>query len=93
MAALGEVDGLEVVVPRGAFYCFLKTPARGENGDDAARFCQRLLEACDVAIVPGDAFGTPLWARASYSAHDDSVREGFGRLAQYLHERSLSPGR
>ena len=92
MAALREVDGLEVVVPRGAFYCFFKTPARGENGDDAARFCQRLLEAYDVALVPGDAFGTPLWARASYSAHDDSVREGFGRLAQFLRDCSLSSG-
>jgi aspartate aminotransferase len=93
MAALRDVDGLEVVVPRGAFYCFFKTPARGENGDDAARFCQRLLEAHDVALVPGDAFGAPLWARASYSAHDDTVREGFGRLAQYLRDLPLSSGR
>ena len=93
MAALREVDGLDVVVPRGAFYCFFKTPARGGNGDDAARFCQRLLEAHDVAVVPGDAFGTPLWARASYSGHDDSVREGFGRLAQFLRYCSLSPER
>ena len=92
MSALGEVDGLQVVAPRGAFYCFFRTPARGENGDDAPRFCQRLLEACDVALVPGDAFGTPLWARASYSAHDDTVREGFGRLAQYLRDCSVSSG-
>lgn len=90
MTALREVEGLEVVEPRGAFYCFFKTPARGGNGDDAARYCQRLFEACDVAIVPGDAFGTPLWARASYSADDDSVREGFGRLAQHLRDGSRS---
>lgn len=91
MSALREVDGLEVVEPRGAFYCFFRTPARGANGDDAGRFCQRLLEACDVAVVPGDAFGAPLWARASYSAHDDAVSEGFGRLAQYLRDCAASP--
>lgn len=91
MAALRAVDGLEVVEPRGAFYCFFKTPARGENGDDAARFCQRLLDAQDVALIPGDAFGTPLWARASYSADDDAVREGFGRLAQFFRDCSRAP--
>ncbi|MEP6618812.1 MAG: aminotransferase class I/II-fold pyridoxal phosphate-dependent enzyme [bacterium] len=92
MDILRDVDGLEIVMPLGAFYCFFKTPARGENGDDAGRFCQRLLDAHDVAVVPGDAFGTPLWARASYSAHDDSVREGFGRLAQFLREYPPSLG-
>jgi aspartate aminotransferase len=85
MAALRDVDGLEVVTPRGAFYCFFKIPARDI---DAPRFSQRLLEASDVAVVPGDAFGTPLWARASYSANDDTVREGFGRLAQFLRDSS-----
>lgn len=86
MAALRAVEGLEVIEPRGAFYCFFKTPARGGNSDSAAHFCRRLLDACDVAIIPGDAFGTPLWARASYSGDDESVREGFGRLATFLRD-------
>jgi aspartate aminotransferase len=50
MAALRDVDGLEVVTPRGAFYCFFKIPARDI---DAPRFSQRLLEASDIACVVG----------------------------------------
>jgi aspartate aminotransferase len=94
--AFRGVDGLELVVPRGAFYCFFRTTAPGSsaaNGSDghagrgdSQQFCQRLLDAYDVALIPGDAFGAPLWARASYSADIDSVREGFTRLAQFLRE-------
>lgn len=96
MDALRHVDGLEFVVPSGAFYCFFRTTARGSsaaNGaadqterGDSQQFCQRLLDAHDVALIPGDAFGAPLWARASYSGEVDSVREGFTRLAQFLRE-------
>jgi aspartate aminotransferase len=94
--AFRGVDGLEFVVPRGAFYCFFRTTSRGSSTSDgsdgqagqgdAQQFCQRLLDAYDVTVVPGDAFGAPGWARASYSADIDSVREGFMRLAQFLRE-------
>jgi aspartate aminotransferase len=81
------VDGLELVVPRGAFYCFFRTIARGSSAPgDSQQFCQRLLDAHDVTVIPGDAFGAPQWARASYSAGIDSVREGFDRLALFLRE-------
>jgi aspartate aminotransferase len=78
LAALRAVDGLEIVEPQGAFYCFFRV--RGES----AEFCRRLLAAHDVAIIPGDAFGVAGWARASYSGELDSVREGFTRLSQFL---------
>jgi aspartate aminotransferase len=87
MDAFRGVEGLEFVVPRGAFYCFFRTTSNGSSAPDGSeRFCQRLLDAYDVAVIPGDAFGAPLWARASYSADIDSVREGFSRLAQFLRE-------
>jgi aspartate/methionine/tyrosine aminotransferase len=96
LGAFRGVDGLEFVVPRGAFYCFFRTTARHPSASDGSgsqtgrgdseQFCQRLLDAHDVAVVPGDAFGAPLWARASYSGDIDSVREGFTRLARFLRE-------
>jgi aspartate aminotransferase len=87
MDAFRGVDGLELVVPRGAFYCFFRTTARGSSASgDSQQFCQRLLDAHDVTVIPGDAFGAPQWARASYSAGIDSVREGFDRLALFLRE-------
>ncbi|MDB4913831.1 MAG: hypothetical protein JWM95_1475 [Gemmatimonadetes bacterium] len=80
--ALRTLDGLELIEPEGAFYCFFRVP--GESDD----FCRRLLATHDVAIVPGDAFGVPGWARASYSSDLDSVREGFARLAEFLRTTS-----
>jgi aspartate aminotransferase len=98
LEAVRGVEGLEYVVPRGAFYCFFRTTARssgesnGSGGQagraDSQQFCQHLLDAYDVAVIPGDAFGAPLWARASYSGEIDSVREGFTRLARFLREDS-----
>jgi aspartate aminotransferase len=82
LAALRGVDGLDLVEPKGAFYCFFRAPG------ESTEFCQRLLAAHDVAIIPGDAFGVGGWARASYSGEIDSVREGFGRLAQFLRAAS-----
>ncbi|MEO8622969.1 MAG: aminotransferase class I/II-fold pyridoxal phosphate-dependent enzyme [bacterium] len=76
--ALRAVDGLELVEPRGAFYCFFNVRR------DANAFSRELLETTDVAVIPGDAFGIAGWARASYSADIETVRGGFSRLAQFL---------
>jgi aspartate/methionine/tyrosine aminotransferase len=51
------------VEPDGAFYLFFRAP-----GGDGTAFATRLLEEAGVAVVPGAAFGTPEWVRASYAA-------------------------
>jgi aspartate/methionine/tyrosine aminotransferase len=40
-----------------------------------------LLESIKVAVVPGEAFGTPGYLRLSYALGDDDLKEGLGRLA------------
>ncbi len=60
---LSAIPGLELVEPDGAFYLFFKAP-----GGDGTAFATRLLEHEGVAVVPGAAFGTPEWVRASYAA-------------------------
>jgi aspartate aminotransferase len=34
-----------------------------------------------VAVVPGEAFGTPGYARISFALGDDDLGEGLGRIA------------
>ncbi len=62
-AILAAIPGLELVEPDGAFYLYFKAP-----GGDGTAFANRLLESEGIAVVPGAAFGTPAWVRASYAA-------------------------
>jgi aspartate/methionine/tyrosine aminotransferase len=74
-----KVDFIE---PRGAFYLFIRVPS---NADDAGtHFARELLEAHNVAVVPGAAFRTPGWIRISYAAPMDDVMEGVKRTVDLL---------
>ena len=43
-----------------------------------------LLEQAKVAVVPGEAFGAPGYARLSFALGDDELVEGIGRIADLL---------
>jgi aspartate aminotransferase len=45
-----------------------------------------ILEEAKVAIVPGEAFGAPGYARLSYALGDDDLVEGVTRIAKLLAE-------
>ncbi|WP_178916543.1 pyridoxal phosphate-dependent aminotransferase [Natronomonas gomsonensis] len=67
--------GKEVPVPDGAFYMMLPVD------DDDQAWCEGAIEDAHVATVPGSAFGTPGYARLSYAASEERLREGVERLA------------
>jgi aspartate aminotransferase len=68
--------GKEVPFPDGAFYMMLPV-----DEDDQA-WCEGAIEDAHVATVPGSAFGTPGYARLSYAASEERLREGVERLAE-----------
>jgi aspartate aminotransferase len=78
--------GLPYVMPRGAFYIFFDTAeyGAGHGMADGQEFCSKLLEEQGLALVPGDAFGMPTWARLSFAASDDDLKEAFDRLEKFL---------
>ena len=43
-----------------------------------------MLEQTEVAVVPGEAFGTPGYLRLSYALGDDDLAEGIGRLQKLI---------
>ena len=49
-----------------------------------AEIRRRVDRAAEVAIVPGEAFGTPGYARLSYALGDDDLAEGIGRIAKLV---------
>jgi aspartate aminotransferase len=45
-----------------------------------------ILEHAEVAVVPGEAFGTPCYLRLSYALGDDDLKTGVTRMAELLAE-------
>jgi aspartate aminotransferase len=81
-SALLRAAKVDFIEPRGAFYLFIRVPS---NADDAGtHFARELLEAHNVAVVPGAAFRTPGWIRISYAAPMDDVMEGVKRTVDLL---------
>ena len=45
---------------------------------------ESLLDEAEVAVVPGEAFGTPGYLRLSYATSDADITEGVSRMAALL---------
>ena len=85
---LNAVEGIVCRRPEGAFYTFASCAAligrrtpQGAVIDSDAAFCRYLLEAHDLAVVPGSCFGMAPYFRISYAASDADLREGCERIA------------
>jgi aspartate/methionine/tyrosine aminotransferase len=58
--------------------------ALGDRAEDTLSLATLILEEAKVAIVPGEAFGAPGYARLSYALGDDDLVEGVNRIAKLL---------
>lgn len=89
---LGGIDGVVCPEPRGAFYAYpsvkgvLGREVRGRTPRTSAELAELVLEEAEVAVVPGEAFGTPGYLRLSYALGDEDLAEGVGRLQRLLGE-------
>jgi aspartate aminotransferase len=89
---LNDIPGVASHEPHGAFYCFpsfkgvLGRSVRGRPIDSVHRLAEVILEEVKVAIVPGEGFGAPGYARLSYALGDDDLAEGLTRIGDLLSE-------
>jgi aspartate/methionine/tyrosine aminotransferase len=89
---LGGVPGVAIVEPEGAFYVFpsfegaLGRPIRGQTCSSTLALAELILDEVHVAIVPGEAFGAPGYARMAYALGDQDLEEGVTRIAKLLAE-------
>ena len=87
---LNDIEGVECYEPEGAFYCFpsfkgvLGQSFHGRQIDTTLDLADLLLDEALVAIVPGEGFGAPGYARLSYALGDDDLAEGIDRIARAL---------
>ena len=77
--------GLSCFEPEGAFYVF---PSISGTGLSSIEFCEKLLRAKRVAVVPGDAFGEcgEGHIRVSYSYSVSHLAEATKRIEEFLKE-------
>ncbi len=75
--------GLVCREPKGAFYAFPSIHSTGMTSDE---FCEKLLYAERVALVPGTAFGQggEGFVRASYCYSTDHIHEALRRVECFL---------
>jgi aspartate/methionine/tyrosine aminotransferase len=89
---LREVPGVECPEPLGAFYAYpsvrglLGRELRGRAPATSAELAELILDEAEVAVVPGEAFGTPGYLRLSYALGDDDLAEGITRLQKLAAE-------
>ena len=89
-AMLNRIDGVSCAVPEGAFYCYpnvtglLGRSLAGRVAKTSAELAENLLETAKIAVVPGEAFGTPGYFRLSYALGDDDLVEGLTRLGDLV---------
>ena len=87
---LAGIDGVTCIEPQGAFYCFpsfegvLGRSLAGRTPQTSLELCEVLLDVAKVAVVPGEAFGAPGYARLSFALGDDDLGEGVRRIADLL---------
>jgi aspartate/methionine/tyrosine aminotransferase len=93
VSMLSDIPGVVCPEPLGAFYAYpsvkglLGVALRGRTARDSAELAALILEEVEVAVVPGEAFGTPGYVRMSYALSDDDLVEGVGRIAKLAAER------
>jgi len=78
-----EIRGLEVNVPKGAFYLFPKYSSKVKS----EVLCTKMLEEAHVAVTPGSAFGPngEGFFRLSYAASEKQIIEGMARIKKFMH--------
>jgi aspartate/methionine/tyrosine aminotransferase len=91
-AMLNDIPGVSAIVPQGAFYCYpnfssLLGRPLGPHGTVSANtleLADAILGEAKVAFVPGEAFGTPGYARFSFAMADADMEEGIRRIQQWV---------
>ena len=89
--ALNAMPGVSCAAPDGAFYVYPsisgligKKQPDGKVIETDADFVCYLLEAGEVAVVPGIAFGLSPYFRISYAASDEVLTEAMTRISRVV---------
>jgi aspartate aminotransferase len=85
---LRRIPGFECAMPAGAFYAY---PSIRGALDRAGikmplEFADRLLKEANLAVVPGEAFGTNDHVRISYATSMGELERGLDRIQKFVEQ-------
>jgi aspartate/methionine/tyrosine aminotransferase len=87
---LNAIPRVSSPLPEGAFYAYpsvaglMNKSIGGTIAQSSAELAAIILEKAEVAVVPGEAFGTPGFFRLSYATSDENITEGLARMHALL---------
>lgn len=87
---LNAIEGIHCPEPTGAFYVYpdvsglLSKTWDGVTPSTTLELADLILDKCEVAVVPGEAFGPSGYLRLSYALGDDDLDEGISRLQSFF---------
>lgn len=87
---LNAIPGVTCPTPEGAFYAYpsvkglMGKSIDGTVVNSSADLAGVILDKVEVAVVPGEAFGTPGYLRLSYATSDHKITEGLARMHELL---------
>jgi len=90
VAELNKVNGFICPMPEGAFYAYpsvkdvIGKTIKEKKITSSADLAAVILDKVEVAVVPGEAFGTPGYLRLSYALGDADITEGISRIQKLL---------
>lgn len=94
LSKLNEIEGVVSNVPGGAFYVFPDVSYfygksyNGQQINNGNDLCMYLLNEGLVALVTGEAFGSPNCIRISYAASEEMLTEAMFRIKTALEKLS-----
>ncbi|MES2201966.1 MAG: pyridoxal phosphate-dependent aminotransferase [candidate division FCPU426 bacterium] len=97
IAGLNAIEGISCLKPDGAFYAFPNVSRHfgksfgGKPISNSTDFAAQLLEAEQVAVVPGADFGSPDHIRLSYATDLASIQKGLDRLKSFCSKLEAAP--
>ncbi len=83
---LRRIAGVECSMPAGAFYAYPNLRGALDRGGikTPLEFADRLLKEANVAVVPGEAFGTDDHVRISYATSMKELERGLDRIQGFI---------
>ncbi len=87
---LNAIEGINCPEPMGAFYVYpdvsglLGKEWAGRRANTSLELADMILDECEVAVVPGEAFGPSGYLRFSYALGDADLAEGIARLQKFF---------
>lgn len=80
---IDKIDEISLIKPKGTFYALINIKKTGLTSEE---FAIELLKEKQVAVVPGNAFGSggEGYIRLSFATSMENIKEGFNRIEEFI---------